>query len=208
MPAVEMVIGIAGGSGSGKSTLVKQIRSSSFGSQIAYLAHDDYYRDIDLLPQDLRDTSNWDHPDALENDRFVADLDALRQGATIEAPLYDFATHHRKLKTRTVEPKRILLIEGILLFAIPTIAERIDLRVYVQTPAEERLVRRLLRDNEERNRPFTSVLEQYRHSVRPMHDQFVEPSRLHAHVIIPWDWQADTKPALEMLLAWFAYHHQ
>lgn len=196
------IVGIAGGSGSGKSTLVERILSSPLASSISYLPHDGYYYSAANMPAELRQTENWDHPDSLENALFTEHIDQLLAGYSVRRPHYDFSTHSRTLQTTNVEPRKILLVEGILLFSIPEIVQRIDMRIFVDTPAEERLARRVLRDSRERGRSIESILHQFRSTVRPMHNEFVEPSRSHAHIVIPWDWQVKHAPALEMLLAW------
>ena len=198
------VIGIAGGSGSGKSTLVQLLLESEFSDSIAVLPHDAYYHSAASIPEPFRSSQNWDHPDTIENDLFVRHIDQLAAGQSIQLPQYDFATHSRKSETITLHPRRILLVEGILLFAIPEIVRRIDLKIFVDTPAEERLARRLRRDIAERGRTVDSVIDQFRDSVRPMHDLYVEPSRKLANLIIPWDWQHDPNPPVEVLLAWVA----
>lgn len=199
---VTTVIGIAGGSGSGKSTLVKRLLESEHGKQITVLAQDAYYFSAPDLPEPLRDTENWDHPETIDNGLYVQHIDQLLAGQSIEHPEYDFATHSRTSETTTLQPRSILLLDGILLFAIPEISNRIGLRIYVDTPAEERLARRLRRDIAERGRSVDSVLGQFRGSVRPMHDLFVEPSRKVAHLVIPWDWQHDPDPPVNVLLTW------
>lgn len=198
------VIGIAGGSGSGKSTLVQRLVESSFADRITVLPHDAYYYSVRDLPEPLASTENWDHPETIDNDLFVKHIDQLLSGQAVDRPEYDFSTHTRTQQTSILQPRPILLLEGILLFAIPEIAKRIGLRVYVDTPAEERLARRLRRDIAERGRSVDSVLAQFRGSVRPMHDLFVEPSRKLAHLVIPWDWQHDPEPPVELLLSWIA----
>jgi uridine kinase len=195
------VLGIAGGSGSGKSTLVEHLRTSVYRESITVLAHDAYYLDGPNMPPRVREQRNWDHPDALDNALFVAHLDTLLAGGSVEQPVYDFATHSRTERTVHIEARPVLLVEGILLLAIPEIRQRLDLRVFVDTPAEERLLRRMQRDIADRGRNLASVAEQFRSTVRPMHDLFVEPSRVHAHLIVPWDWQGDPGPAIAVLLA-------
>ena len=202
MTKVQTIIGIAGGSGSGKSTLVEELLRRVSPGKIALLSHDAYYKDHDQMPQALREAGNWDHPDALDSDQFVEHLSALCAGDEVLCPEYDFSTHRRKVQTQVVVPKPLLIVEGILLFAVPEIAHRIDLRIFVETPAEERLARRVLRDTSERGRSVDSVLQQYRETVRPMHDRYVQPSRQLAHLIVPWDWNADTRPVVEMLCDW------
>ena len=182
-----LIIGIAGGSGSGKSTLVERLLNSDCGSQITFLPHDAYYHHAQQMPEELRRTQNWDHPDALDNQLFVEHIERLLNGHGVRRPTYDFVTHSRCTETVTLEPRSLLLVEGILLFAIPEIRDRIQLRVYVDTPADLRMVRRLLRDTTERGRSLSSVVDQYQSTVKPMHDRFVETSKAHAHLIIPWE---------------------
>lgn len=193
MAGKPFVVGIAGGSGSGKTTLVQQLRALVPPAALAVIEHDAYYR---------ANQTNYDHPDSLENELLVAHLDKLLAGHAIDRPDYDYTTHARRPTTVRVEPRPVLLVEGILLFAIPELRERIDLRVFVDAPAEERLVRRILRDQTpERNRTFDSILAQFRATVRPMHEAFVEPSRAHAHLVVPCGHGSDLGPALEVLLA-------
>lgn len=196
-----LVIGIAGGSGSGKSTLVRRLLDSPVGPRLTLLAHDAYYRNGSDMDHAIRVAENWDHPDALDNPLFIEHLDRLRAGEAIERPVYDFKTHSRTDRTERVEPRPVVLLDGILLLAIREVRERIDLRVYVHTPAEERLIRRISRDVAERGRSLESVVSQFRATVRPMHDVHVEPSRDHAHVVIPWDLGPDNSAAVELLVA-------
>ncbi len=186
MTKPELVIGIAGGSGSGKSTIVERLLQGPHGDQIALMPHDAYYYDYDQLPLTAHGLRNWDHPDALESRLYLQHVQQLVSGQAIERPEYDFAGHVRAQTTVTVQPKRILLLEGILLLAVPELREVLDLRIYVDTPADLRVTRRMLRDIEVRGRTVRSVVDQYESTVRPMHEQFVEPSRQHAHVLIPW----------------------
>jgi uridine kinase len=195
------VIGLAGGSGSGKSTLAAKLISGSERAQVALLNHDSYYLDGGQMPPLLRAEGNWDHPDALDNSLFIEHVDALLAGRRVAPPLYDFSTHRRCGAAQPVEPGPVLLLEGVLLFAVPAIRDRIDLRVFVDAPAEERVVRRVLRDTAERGRTIESVIDQLRTTVVPMHDQLVEPSKSFAHVIIPWGWNVDHQPAIELLLS-------
>ena len=195
------VLGIAGGSGSGKSTLVEHILKSEHAGLIAHLAHDSYYRNAEQMPAEVRNAHNWDHPDALDNALFVEHIDALRAGLSVKQPIYDFATHSRTSETRLVEPGRILLLEGILLLAIPEVRQRIDLRVFVEASAEERVMRRIVRDVRERGRTVGSVVEQFRATVGPMYEQYVAPSRRYAHVIVPWELGVDHQPIVDLLLA-------
>ncbi len=181
-----LVLGIAGGSGSGKSTIVERLMKGRYGQQISLLAHDSYYLGSDRLPRESDGAPNWDHPEALDNQLLLDHLDELIQGKSIESPSYDFNRHTRTSLTRQVPNRPVILLEGILLFAIKEIRDRIDLRIYVETPADIRIVRRTVRDIEERGRDASSVAAQYHSSVRPMHELHVEPSKYFAHIWIPW----------------------
>ena len=191
------VVGIAGGSGSGKSTLVGRLLAGRLGAHLAELPHDAYYRDGIDMPAEVRRARNWDHPDSLDNDLYADHIDRLAAGRAAERPEYDFASHSRKSTTVRVEPRPVLLLDGILLFAVPKIRERIHLRVFVETPADLRAIRRMRRDIVERGRTAESVAQQYEATVRPMDRLFVEPSRAFAHVLVPW---TDDNPAAVALL--------
>ena len=182
----ELVIGIAGGSGSGKSTIVDRLLVGRYGPDITVLPHDAYYLNADQLPLTAHGLRNWDHPDALENALFLKQIQELISGRAVDRPEYDFEHHVRAPHTVHVEPRRILLLEGILLLAVATVRDVIDLRIYIDTPADLRVMRRMIRDIEQRGRTARSVTEQYESTVRPMHEQFVEPSRQHAHILVPW----------------------
>ena len=179
-----LVIGIAGGSGSGKTTLADRV-AGRFGDRIALLRHDDYYKPTRHLSVEERAALNYDHPSAFDTALLVRHLDALRQGEAVDTPLYDYATHDRKAQTRRVEPKAVVVVEGILILEDPDLRERFDLKVYVDTDADVRILRRIRRDVEERGRSLDSVIRQYLTTVKPMHEAFVAPSRRHADVIIP-----------------------
>ncbi|MEY3173754.1 MAG: hypothetical protein RLZZ436_1668 [Planctomycetota bacterium] len=194
-----LVLGIAGGSGSGKSTIVQRLLQGPAGAEICHVCHDAYYHDLAVLPRFPDGTGNWDHPESLDNALFVSHVDSLRRGEPVERPVYDFATHRRQSATEPLSPRRIVLLEGILLLAIPQIRQRLDLKVFVETPADLRLLRRTLRDIRERGRSLESVAEQYQRSVRPMHEEHVEPSRQHADIWIPWS--NDNPAAVEVLEA-------
>jgi uridine kinase len=185
-PAHTLVIGIAGGSGSGKTTLVDHLLNSCHRDRISFLPHDHYYHNRAQMPETFRTENNWDHPDTLDNELFVQHVDHLLADEPIDRPVYDFATHSRSHQTIRVEPRPVLLLEGILLLAVPAIRERLHLRVYVDTPADLRVLRRMMRDIRDRGRTLESVAEQYQATVRPMHELFVEPSRAHAQLIVPW----------------------
>jgi uridine kinase len=153
--------------------------------EVAFIQQDSYYRDLDRMPLDYRRKVNFDHPDAIDNDLLVEHVRALRAGATVELPIYDFKNHARRSETLQLEPKLITILEGILIFAEPRLLTEMDVKVFVDTPDDIRFIRRLRRDMVERGRTMDSVIEQYLASVRPMHQQFVEPSKRFADVIIP-----------------------
>lgn len=180
-----MIIGICGGTGSGKTTVAKSIIQSVSESDVIFIQQDSYYRDLKDMPLDGRQLANFDHPDSLDNDLLIHHLKRLKAGQSAELPVYDFRTHSRKSETRHVEPKPIVIIEGILIFAEPKILEQLDIKVFVDTPDDIRFIRRLERDISERGRTVESVIEQYTMTVRPMHLQFVEPTKRYANVIIP-----------------------
>lgn len=180
-----MIIGISGGTGSGKTTIANRILESVSASEVVFIQQDSYYRNLEDLPLDYRQVANFDHPDALDNDLLVNHIRKLRAGELIELPLYDFRTHTRLNETRRVEPRPIVIVEGILIFADPRLLEQMDIKVFVDTPDDIRFIRRLRRDIAERGRTVESVIEQYLATVRPMHMQFVEPSKREADVIIP-----------------------
>jgi uridine kinase len=180
-----MIIGICGGTGSGKTTVANRILESVSKDEVVFLQQDSYYRDLDKLPLDFRQVANFDHPDAIDNDLLVEHLRELKAGRAVEVPLYDFKTHSRRDETLHVEPQPIIIIEGILIFAEQRLLDEMDIKVYVDTPDDIRFIRRLGRDVAERGRTVESVIEQYLATVRPMHAQFVEPSKRCADVIIP-----------------------
>lgn len=180
-----MIIGICGGTGSGKTTVANRILESVSTDEVVFIQQDSYYRDLQDLPLDLRQVANFDHPDALDNDLLVNHVRKLRAGEAIDLPLYDFKANARLVETRRVEPKPIVIVEGILIFAEPRLREHLDIKVFVDTPDDIRFIRRLRRDIAERGRTVESVIEQYLGTVRPMHMQFVEPSKRYADVIIP-----------------------
>jgi uridine kinase len=180
-----IVIAVAGGTGSGKTTVANEILQRVGAEHIAYIPHDAYYRDHSHLPPRERDQVNFDHPDSLETELLVEHLKELRAGRTVEIPEYDFTTHTRTQRTRRVEPAPVILVEGILVFVEPELRQLFDVKLYVDTDADVRFIRRLRRDIEKRGRSVESVCEQYLSTVRPMHMEFVEPSKRHANVIIP-----------------------
>lgn len=180
-----MIIGISGGTGSGKTTVARRILEDVSDEQVVYLQQDSYYRNLGDLPVELRHQINFDHPDALDNDLFVNHLEALRAGEAVEMPVYDFTTHSRRSETVPVNPKPILIVEGILIFVDPPLRELMDIKIFVDTDDDLRFIRRFRRDVNERGRTPDSVINQYLETVRPMHHQFVEPSKRYADVIIP-----------------------
>ena len=180
-----VVIGIAGGSGSGKTTVLDHIIRELGADPIAVLDHDAYYHDLSHLPPEKRARFNFDHPDALETELMREHLDQLIEGEAVEKPLYDFTTHTRREETETVEPRPVIIIEGILVLAESLLEERMDIKIYVDAADDIRLMRRIRRDMQERGRSIEGVLRQYERTVRPMHLEFVEPSKREADVIIP-----------------------
>lgn len=180
-----IIVGVAGGTGSGKTTVSQAILDRVGRDRIAYIQHDAYYRDRSHLPLEERAQINFDHPDALETELLVKHLQQLRAGEPIEVPIYDFATHTRTASTRQVEPRPVILVEGILIFADSTLRDVLEVKIFVDTDADLRFIRRLERDLAERGRTMRSVIDQYLTTVRPMHLEFVEPSKRYADVIIP-----------------------
>jgi uridine kinase len=179
------VIGVAGGSGSGKTTVINHIRRGVSDERIVFLEHDAYYRDLVHLPFEERATNNFDHPSSLETELLIRHIEALLEGYSVEAPIYDFANHIRKKETRKITPHEVILIDGILIFSEKELRDLMDLKLFVDTDDDVRLLRRLKRDIGERQRTIDSVLNQYEKFVRPMHLEFVEPSKRYADIIIP-----------------------
>lgn len=196
---MSVVIGIAGGSGSGKTTVQRRIMERFGSTAIALMEHDVYYRDLSHLPFEKRTQFNFDHPNALETELMVEQLDALLSGSPIEKPTYDFTNHQRLPETDRIEPRPVVIVEGILVLAEPALRERMDIKLYVDTAPDVRLMRRIERDINERGRTLESVLAQYRRTVRPMHLEFVGPSKRHADVIIPRG--GKNQVAIDMVLA-------
>ncbi|HRJ88795.1 MAG: uridine kinase [Blastocatellia bacterium] len=180
-----MIIGICGGTGSGKTTIARSIVDAVGKTNVVLVEQDSYYRNLADMPLDERHQANFDHPDSIDSDMLVNHLIRLKQGLTVEMPLYDFVTHTRSDKIITIEPKPVVIVEGILIFAESRVLDLLDLRVFVDTPDDVRLIRRLRRDINERGRTFERTLEQYERTIRPMHFEFVEPSKRHADIIIP-----------------------
>ncbi|HKI96050.1 MAG TPA: uridine kinase [Gemmatimonadales bacterium] len=199
MPSTPIVIGVAGGSGSGKTTVVSEIVRDLGSDQVTIIQHDSYYWDRSDVPPAERVHINYDHPDALETPLLVRHLEELRGGRAVEVPVYDFARHARSKETVTAPPRRVVIVEGILILAEPALREMMDIRVFVDTDADIRFIRRLSRDIAERGRTVDSVVQQYLETVQPMHLEFVEPSKRHAHVIIPTGGR--NRVAVDMLIA-------
>ena len=179
-----LVIGIAGGSGSGKTTLMNNI-VARYGDNITVLSHDNYYKRHDELTYEERCGLNYDEPAALETDLMARQLDQLRKGNAIDCPVYDFANHNRSDETIRIEPRKVIIVEGILIFENEELRNLMDIRIYVDTDADIRLCRRVKRDVNKRGRSLESVLTQYQQTVKPMHEKYVEPSKAHAHIIVP-----------------------
>jgi uridine kinase len=179
------VIGVAGGTGSGKTTVVRAIVEALGPEDVTVIAHDAYYLDRSDVPPDRRLEVNYDHPDALETTLLVEHLETLRAGKPVQVPIYDFSAHVRRSETTAVRPRRIIILDGILILAERRLRDLMDIRVFVETDADIRFIRRLLRDTRTRGRTVESVVQQYLDTVQPMHLEFVEPSRRHAHVIVP-----------------------
>ncbi len=180
-----LVIGIAGGTGSGKTTVASIVRSTFKEESVVIIHHDSYYRDRSDLPLEEREKLNYDHPSAFENELLVEHLEKLTRWEPIDMPVYDYATHTRLARTIKVLPAQIILLEGILVLEDERLRSFMDIKIYIEADADERFIRRLLRDMKERKRTADSVIEQYIRTVRPMHLQFVEPSKRYADIIIP-----------------------
>ncbi len=180
-----IIIGIGGGTGSGKTTVAREVRKHFPEESVVILHHDSYYVDRSDLPPASRENINYDHPDSFDNQLLLFHLNELRSGRPVEKPIYDFETHTRRKETITVRPARIILLEGILVLAEDVLRESMDIKLYVDTDADERFIRRLRRDIADRGRTVDQVIEQYLKTVRPMHLQFVETSKRYADVIIP-----------------------
>jgi len=180
-----LVIGIAGGSGSGKTTVAQEILNRVGPERIAFLQHDSYYKDLTGLPPAQRAEVNFDHPNSLETELLIAHILSLRAGRPVQVPIYNFSTHSRTDQTFVVAPHRVILVEGILIFVEAALRELFDIKIFVDTDADIRFIRRLERDLTERGRTTESVIKQYQDTVRTMHLEFVEPSKRYADVIIP-----------------------
>lgn len=178
------VVGVAGGSASGKTTIVNKIREY-FGSDIVVISHDSYYKAHNEMPFSERCKLNYDHPESFESSKMAEDVRQLMDGNSIEMPIYDYTIHNRSDDTVLIAPKNVIILEGILILENKELRDLMDVKVYVDTDADERLMRRIKRDMKERARSIDSILEQYSETVKPMHEEFVEPSKKYADVIIP-----------------------
>lgn len=179
-----IVIGIAGGTGSGKTTLVNKLHSI-LGNEFVMLCHDYYYKSFDEMPLEERKKQNYDHPHSFDTDQLIQDIKNLKKGLVIERPVYDFVNYIRKPERIRLEPKKVIVVEGILIFENRQLLEQLDIKVFVDTDADERIIRRIMRDVKERGRSLESVVSQYLSTVKVMHEEFVEPSKRNADVIVP-----------------------
>lgn len=193
-----LVIGIAGGTGSGKTTVTKAILAHLDEERVAVLQHDSYYKDISMYGGLTPDRINFDHPDSLETELFVRHIKDLKVGRVIEQPLYNFATHQRMKETKKVEPREIIIVDGILLLVDKSLRDLFDIKIFLDTDGDERLIRRIKRDILERGRSVDSIMSQYMNTVKPMHLEFVEPSKHWADVIIPRG--AENTVAIDMVV--------
>jgi uridine kinase len=193
-----LIIGIAGGTGSGKTTVTAKILKSLDEERVVVIQHDSYYRDLAAYHGLTPDKINFDHPDSLESNLLVSHLQDLRDGNLIEQPIYNFTTHQRLRETRAVEPKEIIIVEGILIFVERALRDLMDIKIFLDTDADERLIRRIRRDILERGRSVDSVMSQYMNTVKPMHLEFVEPSKHWADIIIPRG--AENTVAIDMVV--------
>ena len=198
-----LVIGIAGGSGSGKTTLMKNL-VEKFGDAVTVVSHDNYYRRHDELTYEERCLINYDEPAAFETDLMAWHLDALRHGEAVECPVYDYTVHNRSNEVVRIEPKPVIIVEGILIFADEELRDLMDIRIFVDTDADVRLCRRIKRDVNKRGRTLESVLTQYQQTVKPMHERYVEPSKKYANLVVPEG--GKNYVALEMIIDRIQHH--
>ncbi len=198
-----LVVGVAGGSGGGKTTLTDNL-VRRFGDKVCIVHHDNYYRAHDDLTYEERSRLNYDEPEAFETEMMVEHLRLLKQGRSVHCPVYDFKVHNRSKETELIVPKPVILVEGILIFAEPALTELMDMKVFVDTDADVRLARRVLRDTEERGRSVRSVVDQWQATVKPMHEKYVEPSKKNADIIVPEGGR--NKVALELIVGHIQRH--
>ena len=194
-----LIVGVAGGSGSGKSTVARRIAGAVDARNVAFIDMDAYYRNFAHLPMEERRRVNWDHPEALDVDLLVQQLEQHHAGAAVEKPIYDFVTHTRSPRTERIEPAPVIVIDGILLFTDARVRDLCEVKVFVDADADVRLIRRIHRDMAERGRPLDEILDQYLRTVQPMHLQFVEPSKRYADIIVPRG--GHNEIAIQMLIA-------
>ena len=200
-----IILVIAGGTGSGKTTLTRRLKER-FGSDVSVISHDNYYKSHDGLTYDERACLNYDHPDAFDTELLVEHLDALRRGETIACPVYDFKIHNRSDETLLIAPTGVIIVEGILIFADSKLRDRMDVKIFVDTDADVRILRRMVRDVNKRGRTLESVVAQYLTTVKPMHEQFVEPSKRFADIIVPEG--GKNLVALDMIIRRVEHHLQ
>lgn len=201
-----IIIGIAGGTGSGKTTLTERLREHFGENEVSVINHDSYYKAHDELPYEERCKLNYDHPDSFDTPLLVEHLQQLRAGHSVDVPVYDYTIHNRSKQTVRVNPAPVIIVEGILIFASPELCDLMDMKVFVDTDADVRILRRIVRDVKKRGRTLDSVVNQYLTTVKPMHEQFVEPSKRKADLIVPEGGQ--NLVALDMLIKWVANHLQ
>ncbi|MCI6660060.1 MAG: uridine kinase [Peptoniphilaceae bacterium] len=183
MPMKTVIIGIAGGSGSGKSTFTNRLKDY-FQDQLTVIYHDNYYKSNEGVPFEERKKRNYDHPDAFDTDLLVSHLSALKEGKTIESPVYDFTMHTRSDEVQVLKPSRVMIVEGILILQAPALRRLLDIKLFVDADADERILRRILRDVQERGRKVDDIIDQYLNTVKPMHELFVEPTRGLADLVL------------------------
>jgi uridine kinase len=198
-----LIIGIAGGTGSGKTTLTRRLMSR-FGGDVSVVYHDNYYKRHDEMTYDQRAALNYDHPDAFDTGLMIEHLTSLRSGESVQCPVYDYTVHNRSEETVEIRPTKVIIVEGILIFENPDLRDLMDIKIFVDTDADVRILRRILRDVKERGRSLDSVVEQYLTTVKPMHEQFVQPSRQYADIVIPEG--GHNLVALELLVERIRYH--
>ena len=198
-----LTIGIAGGTGSGKTTITKRIMER-FGGNVSVVNHDNYYKAHDEMTYEERCKLNYDHPDAFENDLMIEHLKQLKAGKSVRCPVYDYTVHNRSKDTVVIKPAKVILVEGILILADKELCDQMDIRVFVDTDADVRILRRIVRDVKKRERTLESVIDQYLTTVKPMHEAFVEPSKKNAHIIIPEGGR--NQVALDMVIGRIRHH--
>ncbi|MBL7014017.1 MAG: uridine kinase [Candidatus Marinimicrobia bacterium] len=197
MNKIPILIGIGGGTGSGKTSIAKQLFDKYGEGEVVVVEQDAYYRDLSSISLEERHKQNYDHPDATDIELYSHHVISLMKGNAVEIPIYDFATHLRSSESKKIKPHHVIVVEGILALHFPVLRELMDIKIYVETPADIRFIRRLSRDIEERGRTAQSVINQYLKTVRPMHEQFVEPSKFYADIIIPEG--GENKVAIDLL---------